>query len=215
MSSRGSDVMPVSALDPELITTRDGTELFVRPMYPGDRAAYLREFEQLGEQTRYRRFLAPIKQLSESEVTYFTNVDHSDHEALIAVTREGEIVGVARYIRLTEGADLAEVAVTVADAWQGRGVGTILLHRLADRAGRAGVETFRGICLTENTDMQQLLRELGPEVKVSRPDPDLIQIDAKLPAPGDTPDAVRPAIRPAPRGHEYVKSTGPDRPGEQ
>jgi GNAT superfamily N-acetyltransferase len=170
----------------ERISTRDGKTLFVRPMTPDDRPAYLREFEQLSAETRYRRFLAPITDLTSSEVTYFTNVDHRDHEALIALTGEGEIVGVGRYIRLEAGADVAEVAVTVADAWQGRGVGTALLNRLAERGARAGVRAFRGVCLTENTDMQRLLRQRGPDTKASRPEPGLVEIEVRLPVPADT-----------------------------
>jgi GNAT superfamily N-acetyltransferase len=192
----------------ESFSTRDGSELLVRPLTPADRAAYLRAFEHLSDETRYRRFLAPIKHLTSSEVAYFTNVDHRDHEALIALTREREIVGVARYIRFGEGADAAEVAVTVADAWQGRGVGTALLHRLAERGRRAGVKAFRGICLTGNTDMQQLLRELGPGARASHPEPGLVEIEARLPSPGETHEPITPALRAAAHGHHHAKSTG-------
>jgi RimJ/RimL family protein N-acetyltransferase len=197
----------VEARRGERTITRDGEELFVRPISPDDRVAYLREFERLSEETRYRRFLAPIKQLADSEVTYFTDVDHRDHEALIALTGEGEIVGVARYIRLGAGAEVAEVAVTVVDAWQGRGVGTALLHRIAQRGRHAGVRAFRGVCLTENTDMQQLLRELGPDAKTSHPEPGLVEVEVRLPESDDTYGPVAPALRAAARGHHRANST--------
>jgi GNAT superfamily N-acetyltransferase len=122
----------------------------------------LRTVDHLSDETRYRRFLAPIKQLTSDEITYFTEVDHRDHEALIALTADGEIVWIARYIRFGPESTGAEVAVTVADEWRGRGVGTALLALLAQRAAEAVIEAVQGICLAGNTDVQQLLRELGP-----------------------------------------------------
>jgi GNAT superfamily N-acetyltransferase len=196
-----------SAERADRITTRDGNELLVRPIEADDRAAYLEAFEQLSEGTRYKRFLAPIKQLSSDEVAYFTSVDHRDHEALIALTPDGEIVGVARYIRLGPTAEIAEVAVTVADAWQGRGVGTALLRRLAGRGRAQGIEAFRGICLSGNTDMQELLMELGPGARFSHPDPGLVEIEARLPTTRDQHEPISPALRAAARGHEHAKRT--------
>jgi GNAT superfamily N-acetyltransferase len=77
------------------------------------------------------RKLAPIKQLTSDQLAYFTELDHRDHEALVAVTPSGRIVGVARYIRFGKGSTGAEVAVTVADEWQQRRVGYALLRALA------------------------------------------------------------------------------------
>lgn len=191
----------------ERFTTRDGSELLVRPIAPDDRAAFLQAFEHLSDETRYRRFLAPIKRLKSRELDYFTEVDHRDHEALIALTLAGEIIGVARYVRLEGHGDTAEVAVTVADAWQGRGVGTALLDRLAKRARCAGIETFRGICLAGNTDMRQLLKKLGPGARTSSPEGGLVEIEAKLRSPGDLDGPLAHALRAAARGHHDAKGT--------
>ena len=90
-----------------------------------------------------------------------TDVDHCDHEALGAADpATGEGVGIARYIR-EPGADSAEIAVTVDDDWQGRGVGTALLVRLADRARAAGIRRFTGLILAENAPMRALMAKLG------------------------------------------------------
>ena len=71
----------------------------------------MRTFDDLSDETRYRRFLAPIKQLTSDEITYFTEVDHRDHEALIALTADGEIVWIARYSRFGPESTGPEVAV--------------------------------------------------------------------------------------------------------
>lgn len=168
----------------ETVALRDGSELLVRPIAPDDRAALLAAFEHLSDESRYRRFLATTQRLTGSELSYFTEIDHRDHEALIAVTPIGEIVGVARYIRFEGVEDKAEVAVTVADAWQGRGAGTALLARLTARARQAGIETFSGICLAENTDMQRLLTELSPGARTRVAGSGLVEIEAKLPPEG-------------------------------
>lgn len=96
-----------------------------------------------------------------AELRYLTDVDHRDHEALGAADpATGAGVGVARYIR-EPGGDSAEVAVTIDDAWQGCGVGTALLTRLADRARAAGIPRFTGLILAENAPMRALMRKLG------------------------------------------------------
>ena len=81
-----------------------------------------------------------MPELSEAMVRYLTDVDHHDHEAVVALdaaTDEG--VGVARYVRDPERPTRAEAAVTVTDDWQGRGLGTLLLELLAVRAREEGV----------------------------------------------------------------------------
>ena len=106
----------------------------MRPIEPGDRDAVQGAFARLSEQSRYQRFMSAINELSESQLRYLTEVDHHDHEALIAFDRESGLgVGVGRYVRLDDGTS-AEAAVTVVDEWQGRGLGTALCQLLAARA---------------------------------------------------------------------------------
>jgi L-amino acid N-acyltransferase YncA len=160
---------------------RDGSELLIRPIRAGDREEFVRSFDHLSEETRYRRFLGPVRRLTEDQVTYFTAVDHRDHEALIAlVPTSGEIVGVARYIRLQPGGPKAEVAVTVADEWQHRGVGYALLERLIDRARSSGVHEFQAFCFAGNADIQQLLREQSSAFRAKRSGAEL-EIETELP----------------------------------
>jgi RimJ/RimL family protein N-acetyltransferase len=136
--------------------------LVIRPIEPDDKAGLIAAFERLSDESRYRRFLSPHDRLSAAELRYFTEVDHHDHEALVAIDPvAGEGVGVARYVRNGERLDSAEVAVAVADHWQGRGVGTELLHRLADRAREEGIARFTALVLADNEAMMHLLDDLG------------------------------------------------------
>lgn len=101
----------------------------------------------LSDTSRYRRFLSPDGRLSESELRYFTEVDH-DHEALVAIdSRAGEGVGVARCNRSREDPPAAELAIAVVDDWQRRGVGTRLATALAERARKEGIAVFTGLVL--------------------------------------------------------------------
>jgi GNAT superfamily N-acetyltransferase len=112
------------------IVLRDGSRIRLRQGHSSDKQLLLRGFERLSPESRYRRFLAAMPELSEEKVRYLTEIDHHDHEAIIALDeRTGEGIGVARYIRDPERRDAAEVAVTVIDDWQGRGLGTLLLDR--------------------------------------------------------------------------------------
>lgn len=136
--------------------------LVIRPIEPDDKVGLIAAFERLSDDSRYRRFLSPHPRLSEPELRYLTEVDHHDHEALVAIDPvTGEGVGVARYVRDRDNPDSAEIAVAVADHWQGRGVGTALLHRLADRARHEGIARFTALMLADNQPMMHVLGDLG------------------------------------------------------
>ena len=118
-------------------------ELVIRPISPDDKEGLSEKFDRLSEQSRYRRFLAPHGRLSAAELRYFTEVDHHDHEALVAVdprTRDG--VGIARYVRWKKDPQSAELAVAVVDDWQHKGVGTRLASALAKRAREEGIRVL-------------------------------------------------------------------------
>jgi GNAT superfamily N-acetyltransferase len=177
------------AVDPgTTVALRDGSRVAVRPVRPDDRERLVAGFARLGGESRYQRFLAPMAELSEADITYLTDIDHHDHEALAAIDLEtGEGVGVARFIRRADRPDTAEAAVTVIDEWQGRGVGTALLDLLAARARAEGVTWFTALLLAENRDMLDVLEAAGPVHVVGR-DRGTIEIEAELPETGAGPD---------------------------
>ncbi len=144
------------------IELRDGTVIEIRPIRPEDRAVLEDGLERMGPESRYRRFFAPISRLSESQLEYLTEVDHHDHEALVAFERDtGEGVDVARFVRIDGDRDVAEPAVVVIDDWQGRGVGAGLLSALAERAREEGIRTFLAPVLADNAAAIASLSGLG------------------------------------------------------
>jgi GNAT superfamily N-acetyltransferase len=145
-----------------------GTELEIRPIEPGDKAALAAAVDQSSGEAVYRRFLNPHGRLTAAELRYLTEVDHRDHEALLAVVpNSGQSVGVARYVRDRERRDRAEIALAVREPWQGRGVGKALLHRLAGRARDEGITQFTALMLSGNRPMRRLLADLGPTRLIS------------------------------------------------
>ena len=95
-------------------------------------------------------------------VRYLTEIDHHDHEAIAALdARTGEGIGVARYVRDPQRRDAAEVAVTVIDDWQGKGVGTLLLEVLGARARQEGISSFTALMLATNQEMMEVTRPSG------------------------------------------------------
>src|SRR3954452_3013806 len=133
------------------VTLRDGTELDIRPVTAADRRLLLSGFARFGERSRQQRFFGVKVALTEAELTFFTEVDHHDHEALGAIDPQtGAGVGIARFIRLEPGAEVAEAAVSVVDDWQARGVGRALLTALVERAHEEGVDRFQATLLRHN-----------------------------------------------------------------
>ena len=151
-----------AASRPQVVTLRSGDVVRLRQVRPGDAAALARAYANLGEQSRYRRFFTVMPELPESTLKAAVEVDHENHEALVAVPlRSAEIVGECRFIRNADQPDSADAGVTVVDAWQGRGLGSALLIRLSERALELGIEYFTADVLAENRTMLALLRRLG------------------------------------------------------
>ncbi|MGO9886422.1 MAG: N-acetyltransferase family protein [Solirubrobacteraceae bacterium] len=151
------------------VVLRDGSRVRLRQGHSSDKELLLRGFERLSPESRYRRFLAAMPELSEETVRSLLEVDHHDHEAIIALDpKTGEGIGVARYVRDALRPDVAEVAVTVIDDWQGRGVGTLLLEVLSARAREEGIATFTALMLATNREMMDVLEALGPVRIVDR-----------------------------------------------
>jgi GNAT superfamily N-acetyltransferase len=174
----------------------------IRPIEPDDRDALARGFDRLSEQSRYRRFLSPRGPLSQAELSYLTEVDHHDHEALVAVDPEtDEGVGVARFIRSTEDPAVAELAVAVADDWQGKGVGSLLAAELAKRAREEGVMCFTALALAENDAILGLLQDLG-EVRTGRTQLGTVELAVDLPDDGIS--RLRRLLRAVARGDVTV-----------
>jgi acetyltransferase len=156
-----TEAVVASATDEEHVVLRDGSSVVIRPLAAGDEATIDKWFAGLGPDTRYQRFLTSLKLLDPQTRSRLAAVDHSDHEAITAVASDGTIVGIARYVRAPNSVT-AEVAVAVVDRWTGRGLASLLLERIAQRARAAGIRTLTAWCLASNAAIIRLLRRLGP-----------------------------------------------------
>jgi GNAT superfamily N-acetyltransferase len=145
------------------VVLRDGTLVEVRRLTAADAPLLADGFARLSEESRRLRFLAPKTSLTRSELRYLTEVDGHRHEALGATDPlTGRGVAVGRFVCDPGDPARAEVAITVADEWQRRGLGRLLLERLADRAREEGVDRFTALVADENRGMHKLL-ETGDE----------------------------------------------------
>jgi len=143
----------------------DGTALVVRPICEADAERLRRMFHRLSPNTVYRRFFSPITRPRESVLHHLATVDHDRREALVALCGD-EIVGVARYDGTTT-AHQAEIAITVEDAWQHRGLGSLLLRMLTKRAREHGFDHFFASMLADNRPAMSLLHHLAPGTRVA------------------------------------------------
>jgi RimJ/RimL family protein N-acetyltransferase len=151
-----------AASRPQAVRLRSGDVARLRQVRPDDAPALARAYARLGEQSRYRRFFTVMPELPEATLKGATEVDHENHEALVALPLlSPEIVGECRFVRLSDRPDTADLAVTVVDAWQGRGLGSALLGRLSERALEVGIEYFTAEVLAENRTMLGILPSLG------------------------------------------------------
>lgn len=155
----------------EQVKLRGGAVVLIRPVEAADAPLLATAFERLGNTSRASRFLTAKPCLSAQELRALTDVDHYDHEALGALdTRDGRLLGVARYIRHAADPTSAEVAITVADEWQGRGLGGELIARLSRRAREDGIDRFTALVAPGNLAVARLLRGSGADVNVTTRD---------------------------------------------
>lgn len=157
------EIVPLEAskLEGQLVL-RDGAIAHVRPIRPSD-TELLRGFHAgLSADSITFRFFHFVPVLSEEDAEHFTHVDYRNRMALLAtavVEDEERIIGVVRYDRI--GQDRAEVAFVVADRWQGLGIATMLLHRLAAYARKLGFTTFVAVTMSGNARMLDVLHHAG------------------------------------------------------
>lgn len=149
----------------------DGKPVTIRTMQPSDRDIEQQFIRGLSPLSRYYRFHSALRELSPYMLDRFTHVNYPDEMALIATIPEGNEeheIGVARYAR-NPGVDRAEIAVVVADAWQGKGIGLRLLTDLSRLARDAGIKHLEASILWGNKRMQGLAQTLGFTVRPVKP----------------------------------------------
>ncbi len=154
-------IHPYPAELEEEVTLRDATRVKMRPIRPEDAALELAFFRALSERSRYHRFMQHLPDLPPKMLARFTQLDYDRELALVALHPDrSEFIAVGRYAPNADGRT-AEFALTVADDWQGKGLGSALLERLCRAAREAGYQALYGYVLADNADMLQLAERLG------------------------------------------------------
>ena len=148
---------------------RDGRRVEIRALRPDDRAELLAAIGRASTQSLFRRFFAAKRGFTDQEIEFFLHVDFINHVALVAVMElDGRpaIVGGGRYIVLQPGK--AEVAFAVIDRYQGQGIGTALMHQLAEIARAAGLRELIAEMLPENIPMLKVFEKSGLRLSTKR-----------------------------------------------
>ena len=159
---------------------RDGSTAEIRALRPEDEADMLAALEQTSAQSLQRRFFVMKRHFSDKERAFFMDIDFKNHVALVARAEEGGrkvMVGGSRYIVFEPGR--AEMAFMVVDAWQGRGIGSILMRHLVAIAREAGLQELTAEVLPENAGMLKVFRKFGFE-PAPRRDPQTVHLALKL-----------------------------------
>jgi acetyltransferase len=149
----------------ETLALREGHVVTLRPAHHSDKSALQGFFASLSSRSRLLRFHGGVNQLPDAVLRAFTTQVSHKHVALVAMaaTDDGlpRLVAEARYVADAAAPGKGEFALTVADGWQGLGLGRALLRRLATHAAGEGFEVLGGSAMAGNEPMLALLRDLG------------------------------------------------------
>jgi RimJ/RimL family protein N-acetyltransferase len=159
---------------------RDGRTLEIRALRPDDRKRMLAAIDHTSGRSLRRRFFGAKRHFTDKEITFFLNVDFTDHVALVATAdKDGEraVIGGARYVVTRPGQ--AEVAFTVVDEYQGQGIGTALVRHLVGIARTAGLTELTAEVLPDNAPMLKLFERIGLPLSKRR-DAEAVHLVLKL-----------------------------------
>lgn len=146
----------------------DGASILIRPIRADDKRMLEDGLRQLSEESVHRRFLTPKSSFSRTELRYLTEVDGRDHVALVVEDPRQPVrrlIAVGRFVRLHDDPEAAEVAIVVADDWQGRGVGSALVAQLAAQARGHGIRHFTATMAADNVPAHKLMYKLTSELE--------------------------------------------------
>jgi acetyltransferase len=159
-----------------------GQAITIRPIQPDDLEIETEFVQGWSAETRYNRLFSAGSYTSPERLKKLTQIDYARDMALIAtiMLEDKEVeIGVARYV-LSEDNKSCEFALTVADAWQHRGIGRALMHQLMDSAAAAGIETMVGDILSSNAPMLHFMRSLGFAVRSTPDGPEIRRVSKRL-----------------------------------
>ncbi len=173
---------PYPAQYEETITLRTGEKIFVRPIRPDDEPMMREMFYDFSEKTKYLRYHAALKFMPHSKMQVFCTIDYDTEMAIVGLhgaPGSEEVVGVARYMTDAEKTS-AEVAFTVQDAWQRKGLGTYFFERLLKIAKDNGIRILHAYVLVENSGMLKIFHRSGMVVE-TQTEGDVVRVTMKVP----------------------------------
>ena len=153
-----------------VVALRDGAPVRIRLVRPDDRARLLRGVREMSRTSRYMRFFATTREMSDDQARYFTEIDQINHVAVCAgepTDTEDRGYGIARFVRDANNPYIAEFAVAVIDEMQGRGLGTVLIAGLYLLAQARGIRELRGDVLAENPIIGRWLLRLSAKLQAT------------------------------------------------
>lgn len=145
-------------------TLDDGAVLHMRPIRSGDKELLQGAIPHISAENLYRRFFMPVVRLSDDQLRFLTEVDQVRHIAwcaLVPAETDQPLAGVCRCVRIDDEPGVAEAAILVVDAWQHRGIGTLLLATLSVAAAHQEIRTLRSYSLEENVPFLHTMLSLG------------------------------------------------------
>ena len=168
----------------DVVRLHSGRQAEIRPIGPADGPALRAAYEHLSDETKYKRFMAIKPHLSGSDLRYLTSIDGDRHIAFVAtpVGQPDEILGVVRCVRLPDTPETAEFAITIGDPYQGDGLGSAMMERLATAAREHGVTRFVGTMLADNVAAHKLTRRLAGALAHERHLGPVDELEVKLAA---------------------------------
>ncbi len=184
----------------EDVTLPSGLRIRLRLIRPEDKRRMQSGLTNMSPESRYLRFFTDKPRLSKAELAYLTELDQESHFAIGAAEllddgREGEGLGVARFIRLPEDARIAEPAIAVVDRAQGQGLGSLLMTRITEAARERNIQAFRSEFLAWNDGARELFKSVSDVVSFTADGSVAVAeypISRQLPVPAEPHAPARP-----------------------
>ena len=173
---------PVHLID--VVRVADGSRITIRPTMPQDVELLRAFFRTLSAESRYGRFMTPLRELPYALAERFTNIDYRRHLALLAEVfdeaGQETMIGEARYVVDESDPATCEVAIAVADEWQSHGIARALLQRLERQAVASGIRRMFADTLITNRAMHGLAARAGYAIRANREDTEMARLEKVL-----------------------------------
>ncbi len=175
----------------DVVPMADGSRITIRPTLPQDVDLLRTFFRTLSAESRYRRFMTPLRELPDQLAERFADIDYHHHLALVAEVfgeaGQETVIAEARYVVDEKDPGTCEIALAVADEWQSHGIARALLGRLERQAVASGIRRMCADMLISNRAMRELAVRTGYAIRASPDDAEMARLEKVLPTPPNLP----------------------------